>query len=519
MRAVARPTSTNRNPPLLAENNSYRLNPFLATLASIALLVAYLVFTFVGTNPFNHGGLEDRVSGNSTERLVLLALFSLGSVALIARPKLGIAVLWRSWAALAVFAVILGSLAWADYPSLSLRRAIAVTLVFGAAVGVTLVSKSPGQVLRLLVMVLLGVTTINLASLAVLPDKAWSELGAQGMHAQKNQAGLVAMVAIVASACLLLSAKSRLDVLIGAALLGSAGIFLVLTESKTSMGLTAAALVVALPVLAFWRLGGGFGAAVLAFILASLSGGMVVATGAGWGQAEIMEAIFGDPTFTGRTDIWEFVNTEIDEARWLGVGYGSYWDVGEENDPSLRAPPGNWMAETEVGLINQAHNGYLDLQLQIGLVGLIPAVWVAFRCLFQTIRLSLAPELPVRDRGFHMFCFLTITLFLLHNLMEASLFARGVVFATLSFLVILQVERWTLEREVALRNREKQAAVPLSDGSGFRQPLDDGRPSHRAAALRHHRRPVGTGTRNSAIGTAPAGEHTKLAANPARRLG
>lgn len=100
----------------------------------------------------------------------------------------------------------------------------------------------------------------------------------------------------------------------------------------------------------------------------------------------ILEYVLGllgrDLTFTGRTVIWEGVMIALRGHEFLGGGYGAGWDMIQ---PRLTALTG-----FEVG---HAHNGFFDLAVDIGIVGLvltmIPMLWVgvyAFRNLMKGIR-------------------------------------------------------------------------------------------------------------------------------------
>ncbi|OPZ74288.1 MAG: O-Antigen ligase [Firmicutes bacterium ADurb.Bin456] len=69
-----------------------------------------------------------------------------------------------------------------------------------------------------------------------------------------------------------------------------------------------------------------------------------------------------DFTLTGRTVLWQAVWDQIGQRPWLGYGFGAFWQgYGEPSGDlwrMLRWEPPN------------AHNGYLDLWLQLGLAGL-----------------------------------------------------------------------------------------------------------------------------------------------------
>lgn len=69
----------------------------------------------------------------------------------------------------------------------------------------------------------------------------------------------------------------------------------------------------------------------------------------------------GDPTFTGRSYIWQIIEQHADLKPWFGWGYQSYWLV--PNSPILQE-------QSFVRDMLSSHNGYLDVRVQVGYVGL-----------------------------------------------------------------------------------------------------------------------------------------------------
>jgi exopolysaccharide production protein ExoQ len=65
-------------------------------------------------------------------------------------------------------------------------------------------------------------------------------------------------------------------------------------------------------------------------------------------------------TLTGRIPLWEIVLSEIQDHPWLGVGFAAFWNP--HNYPRM---------EQLVGFpVVSAHNGFLDMLLVLGVVGL-----------------------------------------------------------------------------------------------------------------------------------------------------
>jgi exopolysaccharide production protein ExoQ len=120
-------------------------------------------------------------------------------------------------------------------------------------------------------------------------------------------------------------------------------------------------------------------------------------------NAELAGAVGRDPTFTERTAIWDILPA-MQPNLLLGAGYESFW-LGNR----LKV-----IWQSSVGSINEAHNGYLEVYLNLGIVGvlLLGAFLIAS---YRTICKRLTP--------FTSFASLTLALWsvmLLYNVTEAA---------------------------------------------------------------------------------------------------
>jgi O-antigen ligase len=75
-----------------------------------------------------------------------------------------------------------------------------------------------------------------------------------------------------------------------------------------------------------------------------------------------------DPTFTGRSDIWQFALAAVAEKPIIGHGYAAFWD-------DVTARQTTQGAEWATGAAH-SHNSYLDLAVTIGLPGLMLVILV-----------------------------------------------------------------------------------------------------------------------------------------------
>ena len=114
-----------------------------------------------------------------------------------------------------------------------------------------------------------------------------------------------------------------------------------------------------------------------------------------------------DVTLSGRTLLWDTLWDFIIQRPWLGYGYGSFFSS----------------AGREVNLLWQvhgwspvhSHNGYIQLWLNLGLIGLVTFILGYFSCLFNSLFRYLVSKEP---QMLWVFLFLMYTVFL--NLTEVS---------------------------------------------------------------------------------------------------
>ena len=143
----------------------------------------------------------------------------------------------------------------------------------------------------------------------------------------------------------------------------------------------------------------------------------------------------GDASLTGRLELWRFAVHAASERPWLGHGYGAFWDVGAARDPLSRLEPGSWLGDIETGTINQAHNGYLELWLEMGLPAAIWTVGVALMTIAAGLRAGAAAVSGGQRAA--ITCAVAISaVSLAHNLTEATLLIRGQILCSFFLLSV-----------------------------------------------------------------------------------
>ena len=363
--------------------------------ATSLLFIGFLLLTFVGTHPLQVGSVAQRADGSILDRLVVFSLFGLALGVIWMARETALRTLMRNVGLIFIVGFCIASVTWSAFPALTLRRSVLLFLLtsisFAIAVGATDLRRLHTQ----LFVTLAAVILINILVTIAVPGEAISPIGVKGIYTQKNVAGIVALITLVVGATWMVGAGRRRLLFAFAAMAMTFG-FLVVTKSRTSMNLA----LLGVATVAFVAMAEKFGTA---FIMATGVIGALLASAA---------------------------------LVWL-----AYWDVGMANDPLIRAEAGSWLAAVETGVINQAHHGYLELWLHVGLpMTVFATVFVAQRALFGGFR-ALFGAGSVESRVFLGALAALLLIFLLHNLTEASLFMRGEIFSNFAVFSMLLLSR------------------------------------------------------------------------------
>lgn len=324
------------------------------------------------------------------------------------------------------------SMIWAIEPSIALRRVLLLTIVTWSIFILVrqLGYRTSLMILRVLLVVLLAANWVTVLSDPGMgihqindPDDEGLVGDWRGMMEHKNIAGLATALTVL----LFAFDPRRMPLIVRLGVLAAAGSFLWFTQSRTSIAGCAAALVAG-ALYSFYSLRWRPVVITLVIVLAEI-GAMVQNVI----SDPFMRVAIDDPTaLSGRTVIWEALWGYYRNAPYLGAGYGSFWDIGPAS-PINQFGRG-WLLE-----IAQGHNGYLDLLVTLGPIGLGLCVYAAF--VWPILRL-----LNWRRGDTQVGALLLSTLVFLigHNATESTLFDRdsiGQVFVVLALAMVFLVTR------------------------------------------------------------------------------
>jgi exopolysaccharide production protein ExoQ len=313
----------------------------------------------------------------------------------------------RNWFLVVLIVLALASCLWAEMPDLVFRRSIALlgTTIFGLALAVRLTLEDQ---LRLMSWVFRIIAVLSLACILFLPSYGIStgveQQGEwQGVFDHKNLLGSTMALSILVEWQLPIH-TFQAKVLKRLALVLS-GVLLFFSASITpTVSLIGAFVFIQIYKVIRRRLGSSKLALVLAPALVIALGLTIFSA-----NAERFTAALGRSTdLTGRTEIWSRVISYIPRRPVLGYGYSGFW-LGASSD-SLEV-------DRIMGTrIMYSHNGYLEILLALGAVGLLLVLIFLWTGLKRAIYYSEhAPP------GTEFWPLIFLFFFLLHNFGECTI--------------------------------------------------------------------------------------------------
>ncbi len=255
---------------------------------------------------------------------------------------------------------IMLSATWSEFPDLTIRRGGRVIIEVVSFAILALSFPNDQGVLRTLFRIFLAINLADIISIAI-PTISQTDLGFAGLHGHKNLAGEFFYMALPVFFIAIFDRSVSRHRIPAVFSFLTAATMLVASDSKTAMGavLIGSAFVILSRIARFKRDGTVL---VCICILVGFTAALI------FFQNGLFQAIYyvaEDPTLTGRDLIWRYALHKFDGSPFAGVGYGALWQVG----PQLEDALGNW--GITFGGINEAHNGYIDVLAQTGVIGII----------------------------------------------------------------------------------------------------------------------------------------------------
>lgn len=309
---------------------------------------------------------EAYIDGNPFDRNLLSVLVAIGFVILLFRRQKVWALLKSNWPVVLYFGYCLLSLAWSDYPFVGFKRWIRA---IGDIMMILIVLTDFDWLLarkRLYAWAGFLLIPVSVMLIRYFPEygRVYSPWDGQvswtGVTENKNELGMICMIFGLASLSRVLDVLSdwkhtkQKGQLIANGLVFLTAIWL-LSVAHSATSTACFAIGTALLVLTRFRIVMRRMAIVHILVLVFL-GGIVSSLFLGIGT-EMVTYLGRDSSLTGRTAMWQHALGLVRNPV-LGEGFESFW-VGPREEEMRAVAPG----------VNQAHNAYIEVYLNLGWVG------------------------------------------------------------------------------------------------------------------------------------------------------
>jgi exopolysaccharide production protein ExoQ len=339
------------------------------------------------------------------------------------------------WSPLALGIWSCASVAWSVDPLLTARRAIPFLLAagFGALLALRL---PPRRILFLLVAAFVvlalwsAVLAVGFPSIGL--DASTGHSGDwQGAFTQKNACGRIMVIALAAWFGLIFGAARWQS------LRPWQGVVLLLFATELVLSGSRGAWLIAFTVfcaLASIQMTRGMRPKVRTAAMA-FACGLVLALlcWAATHFAQLAPLLGRDTTLSGRTEIWQQVWIAILQRPWFGYGFSAFWQ-------GFSGPSWNVIVALHFVLFH-AHNGFLEIWLELGAFGL-----VIFSVTFLRAAVLLWPKLRSGRFASAAWPLAILLLTVLYNCDENTLLSFNGLFWVLYCSVLVQIEMFAAER-------------------------------------------------------------------------
>jgi exopolysaccharide production protein ExoQ len=350
---------------------------------------------------------------------------------------------------LVVYAAL--SCLWSDAPEVTLRRSVALAGTVIASLHISTVF-TRDQMIRLLAWVFSLIIVASIVTAVYFPDYGLHVdsfgLSWKGIYLHKNGLGQAAAFALLIWTVLASFARGRRAILCVAMLTFS--LFALVMSDSASSVVVAICLVLVWPCMRLLRARPivAASAASLAFPFAIVVVPILVL------NAEPILSLLGrEITLTGRTGLWPLVWAQFADSLWIGHGYGAFW-LGTEGSSRAIWSQLTWTP-------SHSHNGYLDVGLQLGVVGVAGVVFLLAKGLTSSIW-----NLRVVGGAGEWFSLGLLMYTMALNSVESTILLQNNIFWLLLCTEIFRLNGSTATREERLR-RSRSGAI----ASILEQPL------------------------------------------------
>ncbi len=370
-----------------------------SVFAIMALILSGAVWRVIS------GGNDGGTDGDQRTQVLLAVMYAAVVVLVVLQFRKSIQSFSRNPALLGLLLLACASPLWAEASDLVSRRALALvgTTLFGVALAARYSFEEQLKILRwafrfgALATVMLGIGS---------PSRALSAAGGgggiRGVFPHKNILGGAMALAFLVE--WYLREQGIREKIVRIISLTAYAVLLVASDSLTSIVTLVAALAATWVFRVLYvRLQIPF-AALVFFVLAVVGSVFLVGIEAG----DVMGLMGRSSDMTGRTELWSAVGQTILQRPLLGFGFSGFWK-GASSSSTLIENQIRWTP-------TYSHNGYLEIALSLGILGLLFVAWMLASGLKRAWHQAKEGESHLDSWPLALFLFVAI-----HNVAECTI--------------------------------------------------------------------------------------------------
>ena len=393
---------------MLVASSWLKIVPFIIVFAGPVLISIF--------SPQSSSGSE---AEGSLERQVILGFgFLIGLVILLIYRFRFFELLKKNWLILIFLIFTLLSCFWSPVLIISLKRWIQFLGILLVGMAAMTTEEGPGRILNIIrfftaILIVLALSFIlsHSAPPFVTESGSW-----KSFFSTKNELGAWCFLAVAVWLPVLKRENKLWKNLIGCFVLLIAGLLIVNSDSVTAI-LSISTVIICYVIIISRLPNYSIPIIITIFVL------LIFLYFTNFGDRSFLNVAFDsvgrDSSLTGRTELWGQMVKSICEHPILGLGYNSFW-IGEFGTSSDYVSRMHWT-------MNQAHNGYLDIFNELGLVGFGIFLFV----LYQTVTRTRFYMFNLKNGN--MSYFLITVAFIISNITESSFCRIG----SLGWLMLL----------------------------------------------------------------------------------
>jgi len=355
----------NLQPELLNELDPYER--FYSNF-TLAIFTIFLFFIFFGTKmPFGEKITEAENIGTSNivNQIVFGSLFMFSIILLIPKRKELFKLIGKEkFFTIFLLWCIITAL-WSNYAFVSIKRYIQYLTTVTLSLSVLLHVKDTKQLINVFKIILGGYLLISLLTILTIPG-AKDRFGIwRGVAAHKNILGQTSLLALIFFTAIYNKEQSLKSKALITSLIIIGLVLLFGSKSSSSIFTFLIIFILALTFMVdviFKPIGIGKTVSFLTVFIFSILFVLIILE-----VPEVLESIVGgagkDLTLTGRVDLWADIWLDTKKHLLLGAGFQGFWVIESVKVEQL--------FEIYPWLPTQAHNGYLDIINELGIIGII----------------------------------------------------------------------------------------------------------------------------------------------------